>query len=87
MGVQGDEEVFNLFKKLISKPYNLRFFLQVENCRIANKFEIVCGVGSVSFVNDPSLCCAVASASGSSMAALCAIIIVWKLGKDTAPVL
>ena len=36
--VSGDEEVFDLFTKPISEPHNLRFFVKVEDCHIANKF-------------------------------------------------
>ena len=43
--VSGDEEVFDLLTKTISEQHNLRFFVKVEDCHIANKFAMVCGVG------------------------------------------
>ena len=39
--VSGNEEIFNLFAETVSEPYDLRFLIEVKNCHIANKFQVI----------------------------------------------
>ena len=39
--VSGNEEIFDLFAEAVSEPHDLRFLIEVKNCHIANKFQVV----------------------------------------------